>query len=132
MTMASKGSSKISVNGEEALSALRKVNAAKDSPGIPAPSSLVMQAPPSYAATSYFNSGVSSYTEGLKRAVDSLRLQLSTLHDDIKQTVDEFAARDASVADEAAAMSSSIDSGSIGSGPAAPSSAVPPVNTSGW
>jgi hypothetical protein len=107
--MASKGSSKISVNGEEALSALRKVNAAKDSPGIPAGATITVTAPASYFATSYFNSGVTQYSQELRALVDDLRLKLGTLHDDIKQTVTEFAERDASVSDEATALLNSID-----------------------
>jgi hypothetical protein len=110
MTMVSKSQSKISVNGEEALSALRKVNAAKDSPGIPTGSSITAQAPPTYSATSYFNSGITNYSQDLRVYVDELRLRLSNLHDDIKQTVTEFAARDASVSDEAAALLGSIES----------------------
>jgi hypothetical protein len=110
MTMVSKSQSKIAVNGDEALNALRKVNAAKDSAGIPSSASITVQAPANYFATSYFNSGVNSYTQDLKVLVDNLRLQLAALHDDIKLTVTEFAARDASVSDEAAALLGSIES----------------------
>lgn len=102
---------RISVDAEKVKSVLSKVNAAHESPGIPAATSFAVQAPPSYNATSYFNSGMTGYVDDLAWSVANLRTQLASLHDEIKETVEAFAARDAAVADAAAAMMSSIDSG---------------------
>lgn len=108
--MAGKSGNTISVNGDEALDTLRKVNAAHESPGLPSLSSVVVQGPPDVGAVVSFNSGMNSYANGMKSRIALLRNNLQHLHEDIKQTVAQFAARDAAVSDEAAALVSSLES----------------------
>jgi nicotinamide mononucleotide (NMN) deamidase PncC len=101
---------RIAVDNDQVASVLSKLTAARDSAGIPTASSITVQGPAGHGATSYFNSGMSAYSYDLKAQVDELRTNLMRLHEDITQTVNEFAARDELIADETASVRSSMES----------------------
>lgn len=99
----------ISVDGDAALAALKKISTAHASQGLPSSSSISSHGV-SIGAASSFSDGLKNYVTGMQTRVDYIRNQLASVHANISETVSDLVERDAALADEAKTFLGAIES----------------------